>query len=138
MPSYIKLFNKVLETGNISEDWLIGIIVPIYKNNGDMLDVNNYRGIPLLNCIGKLFTTILNARLMEFSENNSIIKEIKAGFREGYSTIEHAFLIKNLLDLFLSRKKKLYSLYIDYRKAFNFVWRNALWNKLLKAGFNRK
>ena len=44
---YGKLFNKVLETGNIPENWLTGKIVPIYKKVEEVNDVNNYRGITL-------------------------------------------------------------------------------------------
>ena len=134
----VKLFNKVLETGSIPENWLIGVIVPIYKNTGDIHDCNNYRGITLLICLGRLFTTLLNARLTEFCDNNSVIKEMQAGFRQGYSIIDHVSLIKNLIDLFLARKKKLYCLFIDYRKALDLVWRDALWHKLLKVGINGK
>ena len=59
MPFILKLFNKVLETGKIPEDWLTGRIVPIYRKVGEVNDVNNYRGITLLNCWSNLFTTIL-------------------------------------------------------------------------------
>ena len=137
-PLYVKLFNKVMDTGDIPDDWLTGIIVPIFKNVGEVTDVNNYRGITLLSCMGKLFTTLLNERLADFCEENEIIKEIQAGFRQGYSTVDHVFVIKSLIDLFLHRRKKLFCLYIDYRKAFDLVWRDGLWYKLLKEGVDGK
>ena len=31
MPLYLKLFNDILNTGEIPEDWLTGIILPVYK-----------------------------------------------------------------------------------------------------------
>ena len=37
---FTKLFNLVLETGIIPEDWVIGIIRPIYKNKGNKADPN--------------------------------------------------------------------------------------------------
>ena len=63
LPLYDKLFNKVLESGQMPNDWLVGLIIPIYKEKGDKKDANNYRGITLLSCLGKLFTSILNTRL---------------------------------------------------------------------------
>ncbi len=60
MPVYIKLFNKVLSTGEVPEDWLVGFIVPIFKQKGITTKCNNYRGITLLSCLGKLFTSTLN------------------------------------------------------------------------------
>ena len=59
----VNLFNIILDTGIIPSEWTIGVIKPIYKNKGDINDANNYRGITLLSCIGKLFTSVLNSRL---------------------------------------------------------------------------
>ena len=69
-PLYVKLFNKVLDTGDIPDDWLTGIIAPIFKNVGEVTDMNNYGGITLLSCLGKLITTLLNERLADFCEEN--------------------------------------------------------------------
>lgn len=59
LPVYVTLFNRILDTSVIPEDWLLGLIVPIYKNKGDVKDCNNYRGITLLSYLGKRFTNIL-------------------------------------------------------------------------------
>ena len=83
MPLYVKLFNKVLQSGQISEDWLIGAIVLIYKNKGDKMDAKNDRGITLLSCLDQLFTSVLNSRSNAFCKSNSIIGEMQAGFRNG-------------------------------------------------------
>ena len=89
MSIYIKLFNKVLRSGCMPDQWLIGIIIPLYKGKGDKCDANNYRGITLLSCLSKLFMSVLNARLNKFCEVNNIILEMQAGFRQGYSTMDH-------------------------------------------------
>ena len=43
LPIYVKLFNMILDTGNIPESWLIGVIKPLYKNKGDPTLPENYR-----------------------------------------------------------------------------------------------
>ena len=43
-----RLFNSILKTKKMPEDWRQSIIVPIYKNKGDAQDCNNYRGIKLM------------------------------------------------------------------------------------------
>ena len=43
--------------------WRQGLIVSLYKK-GDAEDLGNYRGITLLNVVGKLFCKILNNRLV--------------------------------------------------------------------------
>ena len=135
---YVKLFNKILDTGDLPEDWLTGLIIPIYKNKGSKDDANNYRGITLLSCLGKLFTSILNHRLTEFCEKNLILKEIQAGFRKGYSTSDHVFVLKHLIDIFKSKNKKLFCCFVDYSKAFDSIWREALWHKLISNGIQGK
>ncbi len=137
-PLYVKLFNKILDSGNFPSEWLIGVIVPLYKNKGDKTDVNNYRGVTLLSCIGKLFTSILNERLREYVNVNNIISEAQAGFRAEYSTLDHIFLLKCVIDLFLWKKEKLFCLFVDYKKAFDMVWREGLWYKLVKEKVDGK
>ncbi len=112
-PLYVKLFNKIINEGVFPLEWTIGVIVPLYKNKGDINDTNNYRGITL-SCMGKLFTSLLNDRLKHFSEANNIINKTQTAFREGYSTLDHIYLLKCIIDLFKWRKRKLFCLFVDY------------------------
>ena len=43
-----KIFNMVLRTGRMPEEWRKSLITPIYKGKSDILDCKNYRGIKLL------------------------------------------------------------------------------------------
>ena len=138
VPLYLKLFNKILDSGEIPDYWLTGIIIPIFKNKGSRDDANNYRGITLLSCLGKLFTSILNHRLTEFCEKNLILKEIQAGFRKGYSTLDHIYVLKNVIELFKLKKRRVFCCFVDYTKAFDSVWREALWYKLINNGIQGK
>ena len=98
------LFNIVLNTGHIPEEWCVGVIVPIYKNKGQKSDPDNYRGITLLSCIGKLFTAALNHRLCMYLDEFGVLGEEQAGFRAGYSTTDHIFVLNMLIELYNSRK----------------------------------
>ena len=62
----VKLFNLILNTGVIPTEWCNGVITAIYKGKGSQKSGNNYRGITLLSCVGKLFTSVLNFRLTTF------------------------------------------------------------------------
>ena len=68
-------FNLILDTGIVPDTWTIGLIVPIYKNKGDIHDPDNYRGITLLSCIGKLFTMVINHRLSIYLNENNLFGE---------------------------------------------------------------
>ena len=63
---YCKIFNIVLYTGIIPQNWTIGIIKPVYKNKWDTMEPDNFRGITLISCLGKFFTSIINSRLTFF------------------------------------------------------------------------
>ena len=96
-PVYISLFNIILKTGYIPDEWAIGKIRPIYKNKGDVTDPNNYRPITILSCLNKLFTTILNERLTDLLDENDMLNENQAGFRKAYSTSDHVLASMHLL-----------------------------------------
>ena len=104
-PFITKLFNIILESGKYPQEWNIGFIVPIFKK-GDRADPNNYRGITLLSCLSKLFTSILNTRLYEFLIENEHIKKEQGGFRKKHSTIDSIYTLKNIIDKVVKCKPK--------------------------------
>ena len=83
LPHYLKIFNLILNTGLIPSKWSLGVIIPIHKK-GEVTNPDNYRGITLLSCFGKLFTSVLNNRLYRFLEKNNLLTEMQAGFRKFY------------------------------------------------------
>ena len=116
---YLKLFNIILETGCFPEAWAEGMIVPIFKNKGSKNDPNNYRGITLLSCMSKYFNSVLNNRLKAVAEK--ILSLIQAGFRPGFSTMDHAFTLLCIFALYERLQKNLFVAFIDYQKAFDTV-----------------
>ena len=132
------LFNVILLSGKVPSSWSIGIIIPIYKKKGSPNDPVNYRGITLLSCIGKLFTACINARLCRFLESSGVLGEEQAGFRSGYSTTDHIFVLHSLNDIYLSKRKRVYCCFIDYKTVFDLIHRSSLWSKLISCGINGK
>ena len=88
-----KLLNVVLQSGLIHEDWCMGIIVPIYKKKGDEGDPNNIRGNSSLSCFWKLFTSLISSRTSKYLENFELLGAEQAGFRNGFSTCDHIFVL---------------------------------------------
>ena len=136
LPLYKDYFNTILDTGIVPDSWLKGLICPIYKRSGNPSNPENYRHITLVSCFSKLFTSILNNRLNTCLEEFEILHENQAGFRSGYSTTDHVFVLHSLLEILKVRKIKLF--FVDFRKAFDSVWRLGLWRKLLQNGINEK
>ena len=133
------LFSKILDFGIYPTVWAKSIIVPLFKGKGSPKVPSNYRGISLLPCVSKIFTKILNWRLMAWLASKKVIVEEQAGFRQNYSTIDNCFILETLIESRLKKKgQKLYTCYIDFRKAFDYVPRSALWFKLYKIGIRGK
>ena len=133
LPYLTKLFNEIFSTGIYPFRWSESIVVPIYKR-GNMHEVNNYRGISLTSILSKVFVHVLKSRLTDWADDNKIISEEQAGFRKGYSTIDNVFTLCGIIQRQLERRKKLYVAYIDFRKAFDSVNREALWKILERNG----
>ena len=131
---YLKLFNIILLAGCFPDIWALGSIVPIFKKKGNINDPNNYRGITLISCLGKLFDSVLNNRLKKASVK--LLLENQAGFKPDYATQDHAFTLYLIFVLYRRLNKPLYMAFIDYKKAFDTIWRAGLWLKLIKQGIN--
>lgn len=98
----------------------------------------NYRGITLLSVLGKLFTRVLNNRLVTWAEEFRIYIEAQGGFRPGRGTVDNIYVLDCIVNSFLSEGKSLYSAFIDFSKAFDYVVRDNLWFKLIKVGITGK
>ena len=43
-----KLYNRTMESESMSEEWRDSVLIPIFKNKGDVQTRSNYRGIKLI------------------------------------------------------------------------------------------
>ena len=127
-----------MNTGIIPSSWSVSLIQPIYKGKGSLDDPDNYRGISLISCLGKMFTALINNRLTIYLDKYNILGEEQAGFREKYSTSDHIFVLNTLINIYQAKDKQIYCAFVDYRKAFDFINRSNLWGKLLEYGINGK
>ena len=133
---YTKLYNLVLDSGYSPETWQYSLLVPIFKS-GDSKDPNNYRGISLINAIAKIFSSILNNRIIKYMENK--FSQEQFGFLPKLRTTDSLFVFKTLINKYLNLKKKpLFICFVDLRKAFDPIWRTALLYKILSQGIGSK
>jgi exonuclease III len=126
----LKLFNKILSMGEYPEKWNIGYISTIHKA-GPKENPDNYRCLTIISCLGKIFGSILNNRLQEFLEKYNIIKNTQIGFKKKSRTQDHMFVLKTVIDKYKMLKKDLFVCFVDFSKAYDNVWRNALLYKIL-------
>jgi len=48
MSQLTTIFNDVMHSSRMPDDWRESILTPIYKDQGDHINCSNYRGIKLL------------------------------------------------------------------------------------------
>ena len=60
-----------LSSGNYPSRWSESFLVPIFKSEKPKLP-QNYRGIAVANCFGRIFNSILNTRLDKFLAENNV------------------------------------------------------------------
>jgi hypothetical protein len=137
VPFFIRFFNVLFEKGIYPENWTQSIILPLYKK-GDPNNPSNYRGISLSDISGKIYGSIINRRLQTWVSENDITGECQAGFKKGYSTIDHMFTLMACVQKQLSLHRKLYVAFIDFEKCFDSINRNLLWPILFKQEIKGK
>ena len=74
-----RVIDAIWKEKRIPNDWLESILVPIFKNKGNIHECGNYRGIKLLSQIMKRFERILDSRIRETVE--TYLSEEQFGFR---------------------------------------------------------
>lgn len=130
----LNLFNKILDSEKIPELWGKVIITMIHKK-GDKNDPTNYRGIALVNCLTKLFTSILNRRLSRWAEMVGVLPNCQTGFREDRSCLDNIFVVNTTVQFQLRLgSRSVYCLYVDFCRAFDSVSHSLLWNKIHGLG----
>jgi hypothetical protein len=119
----------------LPQNWKDSIIVPINKK-GDKTDCNNYRGISLLSTAYKILSNILLARL------NLYVSEITGdhlcGFCRDTSPTDQIVYIQQILEKKWEYNGMVQHLFIGFKKAYDSVSREVLYNILLEFVTSKK
>ena len=105
--------------------------MPLFK--GKSAKANNKdscRGITLFPTLCKIYEMVLLNRLEKFAADRGYFSELQFGFREGVGCIEASFTILETINHMLERESKVFSCFLDVRKAFDTVWIDGLLYKL--------
>ena len=126
----VDVFNAIVREGKIPADWRRSWMVSIYKGRGDALECGSYRGIKLLDQVMKVFERVMEQKI----RNMVTIDEMQFGFRPGSGTTDAIFIVRQIQEKFLAKKKELWMAFVDLEKAFDRVPREVLWWALRQSG----
>ncbi|CAM9763883.1 unnamed protein product, partial [Heterosigma akashiwo] len=114
------------------------MISPLFKSD-DPNDTNNYRGISLLSCLGKLFCSIINEFVYTQVESAHLLSDLQGGFRRKRGCREQSFLLLSaLLTANRRRGRRAHCAFVDFRKAYDSVKHSVLWKRLDSLGLGPK
>ncbi len=139
LPYLCKFFNMCFDFSITPTCWSQSITSPVPK--GSMTDKYvplQYRGISLLSCVYKLYSALLNKRLYSFLDAQDWFDDAQHGFRSGRSCEDHIFSLISQIRHGIDNSGSVFCCYIDFQKAFDFLDRNLLLLKLLRAGVDGK
>ena len=118
-------YQDFFQTHTVPENLKSDVILPLFKgkrakaNNKD-----NYRGITMFPTLCKVYEMILLNRLEDFAKQRGFFSEMQFGFLEGVGCIEASLVILETIIC------KVFSCFLDVRKAFSTVWIDGLLYKL--------
>jgi hypothetical protein len=132
-PCVTALFNAFSSAGCLPPSWALSAITPIHKA-GDTGLPGNYRGIAVGTVLAKLFASLINSRLSHWAESNGLRAQGQAGFREDQRCADHLLVLRTLIEQQRASQRPLYTCFVDFRKAYDSVPRDLLWQKLETLG----
>ena len=125
----LHILNIVFTSSQYPEAWQQNRLILLFKS-GPKNVCGNYRGISIMDSIGKLYDHILNARLTSWIQ----IDQAQAGAQKGRGCIEQIMTLRLLIDHAKCHKRKLFLLFVDFKKAYDKVPRQELLHRLRDRG----
>jgi len=129
-PLVSMLLNLILKHNIYPDNFNTCIIVPIKKNKKlKNFDSNNYRPLSISNCFAQLF----EAAILNKSKEINNVSDNQFGFRNKLSTMHPLFIVNELGKKSMNQHTPLYLCKLDAEKAFDHLWRDGLFHKLMRC-----
>ena len=117
-----ELCNQVVREGAIPREWELSTLIPIFKGKGDPMECGSYRAVKLLEHGMKVLEGVLEKRLRQKVK----IDDMQFGFVPGKGTVDAIFMVRQLQEKFLEKRKDLFFAFVDLEKAFDRVPREVV------------
>ena len=113
----VKLCQRVLDGKGMPDIWQTSVLVTIFKGKRDVRNCNTYRGVKLLEHAMKIVERVLERRIRELVN----IDSMQFSFMPGRGTTDALFVVRRMQEKYRDKKKKLFMCFVDIEKAFDKV-----------------
>jgi hypothetical protein len=103
-------------------------LTPVPKSGraSSRLDKNMYRGISVASIFSKVVDKLMHRRLDDRLEQLGLRAKTQCGFRKGHGTLDALFTLTHAINMARHNKKRLYVVFVDFKKAFDTVRRDVM------------
>ncbi len=112
-------------------------IVHTFLKGGNAFEFDNYKRITIRPILAKLFAMILHKRLNKWVEQDGLHAKGQTKFRKDYRTIDQLFILQTLIKHNKAKTKPFYYCFMDFKKAFDTVSHEVLWQLLANLRVER-
>jgi len=134
LENLLRVFNHVWENKTYPSSWRSAVVLAFPKPGKPQMEASSYRPIALTSCVGKLLEKIVNIRLMNYLESNSLLSPYQSGFRRNRSAPDALIrLSSDILETF-RRKEHMVCVFFDLTKAYDTTWRFGIIKKIHEVG----
>ena len=138
-PKLTRIFNALREFEIVSDSFVLGDIISLFKGGKkNRLNKDHYRGITLLNVIGKIFERLVLQRWLPVFETWGVPNPLQFAYQKNNSCINASFVLQEAVAHNVERGSKVYCCFLHSAKAFDTVWIDGLFFKLYNNGMNGK
>ena len=120
------------QSGGWPEEWTYSAFIHLPKK-GDLKQCSNYRTIALVSHVSKILPRIILERSRLKTETETADEQV--GFRKGRRTRDQVTNLRIPMEKAHQRQQPLYMCFVDFRKAFDYVSHDKLWQAMIDMGY---
>lgn len=130
----LKTFNNIWTSGTMPSSWKHSLVIPIPKQGNSSAKPEDFRPISLTCCPCKVLERMINRRLQQFLEDNSLLNYRQHAFRPGHGTNTYFAALGDVINNAIQDGDHVDIATLDIAKAYNRTWTPFYIRQLIEWG----
>ena len=132
------LLRRIVSSQSLPAALQVSKLVPVPKpgRSTGIADMNNYRGISVSCVLGRVLDRMLHGRLDAVVERSNLRALTQCGCRKDHGTLDAIFTLQHMINAARWSGRRLYVVFVDFKKAFDRVRRDLLVARCSQLGIH--